>query len=99
MKKAQPLLNKRIFWDVDFASINYNKDDRFVIERVFDRGDVDDIRQVRRYYGDKIIKEEIKKAKWIDPETLQFLSAIYNIPLKQFRCYTEKQLRNQLSIY
>jgi len=46
--KSKPVFNKRIFWDVDFESIDYDAKANFVIERVFERGDVDDIRQCRR---------------------------------------------------
>ena len=99
MKKAMPLLNKRIFWDVDFTSINYDKDDRFVIERVFDRGDVEDIRQVRRYYGDKKIKEVLTTAKYLFDETINFCSAIFDIPKDKFRCYILRQLRPAHSPY
>ena len=53
MQKTKPILAKRIFWDVNFDAIDYDEKWKFVIERVFDRGDIDDIRQVRRYYGDE----------------------------------------------
>jgi hypothetical protein len=49
--KLKPVLNKRIFWDVVFENIDYDNKANFVIERVFERGDVDDIRNCRRYYG------------------------------------------------
>ena len=39
----------RIFWDVDFAKLDFDAKANFVIERVFERGDVDDIRACRRY--------------------------------------------------
>ena len=43
-----PVFNKRIFWDTHFGNIDYNAKALFVIERVFERGDVEDIRQCRR---------------------------------------------------
>ena len=52
MSSAQkPIFNKRIFWDVAFESLDYDVKASFVIERVFERGDVEDIRNCRRYYG------------------------------------------------
>jgi hypothetical protein len=95
----KPVFDKKLFWDVGFDQSDLKKYPQQIIVRVFERGTIDDVKKLKNYYGDKKIKEEIKKAKWIEPETLQFLAAIYNIPLKKFRCYTEKQLRNQLSIY
>lgn len=49
----KPEFDKRIFWDVDFENLDYNARYRFVIERVFDKDGVPDIRNCRRYYGDK----------------------------------------------
>ncbi len=51
--KKKPIFEKRIFWDVNFELIDYEAKANFVIERVFERGDVEDIRQCRRYYGDE----------------------------------------------
>ncbi|HSK12358.1 MAG TPA: hypothetical protein VK907_04035 [Phnomibacter sp.] len=46
-EKAKPVFHKRIFWDVDFDKIDYDLRANFVIERGFERGDVDDIRNCR----------------------------------------------------
>lgn len=61
--KAKPIFNKRIFWDVVFENIDYDAKANFVIERVFERGDVDDIRNCRRYYGDEKSNHCIIKCK------------------------------------
>ncbi len=45
--KPRPVFDRRIFWDVDFDRLDYDAKWRFVIERVFERGDVEDIRQCR----------------------------------------------------
>lgn len=49
-QKKKPVYQKRIFWDVNFEQLDYDAKANFVIERVFERGDVEDIRQWRRYY-------------------------------------------------
>lgn len=51
----KPVLNRRIFWDVNFEALDYDAKASFVIERVFERGGAEDIRQCRRYYGDEKI--------------------------------------------
>jgi hypothetical protein len=42
--KQKPVFNKRIFWDVNFEQIDYDAKANFVVDRVFERGDVEDIR-------------------------------------------------------
>ena len=91
MEQPKPILQKKIFWDVDFEKIDYREKYRFVIERVFERGDVDDIRQTRRYYGDQKIIETLKAAKYLSDIKLYLAAAIYQLEPSEFRCYTENQ--------
>ncbi len=96
---TKPVFDKRIFWDVVFDNIDYDAKANFVIERVFERGDVDDIRTCRRYYGDEKIAAVLLNAKFL-PETRMYLaSALINRPLKDFRCYTLRQLNPTLFPY
>ena len=48
----KPVFERRIFWDVDYDKLDIDAKADFVIARVFERGDIDDIRLCRRYYGD-----------------------------------------------
>lgn len=91
MKKQKPIFNRRIFWDVDFDAIDYDKSARFVIERVFERGDVEDIRQCRRYYGDEKIAEILLTAKYLPERRLHLAAAVIDKPITEFRCYTLRQ--------
>lgn len=97
--KNKPVFQKRIFWDVDFEKIDYDTKANFVIERVFERGDVDDIRQCRRYYGDEKVSEALLKAKYLPLHTLYFASAIVDQPIENFRCYTLRQSNPELFPY
>jgi hypothetical protein len=98
-ERAQPVFDKRIFWDVDFSCLDYDAKASFVIERVFERGDVEDIRQCRRYYGDEKIAEVLVRAKWLPFERIYLASAVINRPVTDFRCYTLRQLNPELYPY
>ena len=80
--KLKPVFNKRIFWDVVFENIDYDKKANFVIERVFERGDVDDIRNCRRYYGDEKITDALLNAKFLPEHTMYFATEVINNPSK-----------------
>ena len=88
--KAKPIFNKRIFWDVVFENIDYHAKANFVIERVFERGDVDDIRNCRRYYGDDKVKEALLNAKFLPEATMYLASAV--VQLSRFCMGTENPL-------
>ena len=90
--KLKPIFEKRIFWDVNFEQIDYDAKANFVIERVFSRGDVEDIRQCRRYYGDEKVTSVLLNAKYLPLHTIHLASAVIDRPLNEFRCYKLRQL-------
>jgi len=98
-EKHKPVFNRRIFWDVNFDTLDYDNRARFVIERVFERGDVEDIRQCRRYYGDESIKEILLTAKYLPERRLHLASAVIDKPINDFRCYILKQSTPSLYPY
>lgn len=98
-EKPKPILAKRIFWDVNFEQIDYDAKANFVIERVFERGDVEDIRQCRRYYGDEKVTEALLKAKYLPEHRIHLASAVINKPLEEFRCYMLRRLNPELFPY
>lgn len=97
--KVKPVFNKRIFWDVTFDKINYDAKANFVIERVFERGDVEDIRNCRRYYGDEKVREALLNAKFLPEITMYLASAVIDRPITDFRCYISRQLNPTLFPY
>jgi hypothetical protein len=97
--KEKPIFHKRIFWDVDFENIDYDAKAAFVIERVFERGDVPDIRNCRRYYGDDKVREVLLNTKFLSLTFLYLSSAVIDRPIQEFRCYTLRQLNPELFPY
>jgi hypothetical protein len=90
--KPKPVFNRRIFWDVNFDTLDYDDKASFIIERVFERGDVEDIRQCRWYYGDAILATTITNARWISLATICLASALFNNQLTDYKCYNTAQL-------
>lgn len=97
--KTKPIFNKRIFWDVVFENIDYDAKANFVIERVFERGDVEDIRNCRRYYGDEKVTTALLNAKFLPEHTMYLASAVIDKPVNEFRCYALRPLNPTLFPY
>lgn len=98
-KKEKPVFDKRIFWDVDFEKLHYDTKANFIIERVFERGDVQDIRNCRRYYGQEKIKKALLNAKFLPETTMYLASAVIDKSVTEFRCYKLRQLNPTLFPY
>ncbi len=99
MSLAKPIFDKRIFWDVNPEKIDYDTKANWVIERVFERGDVADIRQCRRYYGDEKVAEALTMAKWLSLRTVYFAAAILDNKPEDYRCFTTAQSTPEHWIY
>ena len=59
----QPDLTKfrsTIFWDTKIENIDFAAHSRYVINRVFERGNEEEIQEVIRFYGIETIKNEIR---------------------------------------
>ncbi|MBY5951235.1 hypothetical protein KUV23_09645 [Algoriphagus marincola] len=95
-EKVKPVFDKRIFWDVNFENLDYDKKYKFVIERVFERGDVPDIRNCRRYYGDDLIREVLLNAKFLPAMRIYLAAAVIDRPIEEFRSYKLRQSNPEL---
>ena len=64
--QATPDLNvikKHLFWDVRFENLDFDKRKRFIIERVFERGNEAEILEIIRFYGREECVKTIAGAK------------------------------------
>lgn len=57
------LLSKSLFWDTDIKSIDWQRQSNAVIQRVLERGNEDEKKEITRFYGNKKIKEALKESK------------------------------------
>jgi len=98
-KKIIPNFDKRIFWDVNYEQLDYNLYADFIIQRIFERGDIPELQNCIKYYGIKKVTESLLNAKFLPLKTLYFASAIIEKPINEFRCYTLRQLNPTLYPY
>ena len=92
-------LPKILFWDSNIANVDYEQHARSIIERVITRGSLADWKMIKDYYGLNRIEEEILQMRTLDAITLNFFSQFFDKPKKQFRCYTQDALIQQLWDY
>ena len=83
--------SEHLFWDVDKTKLDFEKNKRYIIGRIFLRGDIPDIKTIIQFYGLNTIKQEIVKAGFLDKKTLKWVSNFLNIPKIKFQCYKKIQ--------
>ena len=84
-------LSRRLFWDVDPETIDERAHCRYVIQRVLERGTLEDIRSTIAHYTMPVMIAEAQKIRSLDPVTLAFAACLGNVREETFRCCTSKR--------
>lgn len=84
-------ISKLPFWDVDFASLDMERDCLFILEKVFNYGLWADYRATFSLYGQARIRQEIVQASYLKKDVLSFLCLILNLKTGDFKCFTKTQ--------
>ena len=88
-------LSNHLFWDVDIDTLDLKKHKSFIMERVFNYGQLKDFKLIFKLYESRDIQKEIIHLKNLSSKSLHFLSFYFSIPKEQFKCYILKQLKDQ----
>lgn len=81
-----PVRIKRLFWDVDRDSIDIEKHKFYIIKRIIEYGDLEDVSWMKNTYSEDEIAEVIKKSKGLSRKTAYFWAYYLNIPLEEIEC-------------
>ena len=84
-------LSQRLFWDVDSKTIDDREHCRYVIQRVLERGSIEDIKATIAHYTMPIMIAEAQQIRSLDPVTLAFAACLGNVKEDTFRCYSSKR--------
>ena len=85
-------LRPGLFWEFNIQSIDLQQHKASVIERIVTRGRWEEFLEMLRFYGQDTVKQVVLNARWLDKRTLAFCSAVFDMPVTEFRCYKLAQL-------
>lgn len=63
------IIRKILFWDTDFQKLDWQKNEKAVIKRVFERGNDEEKKEITRFYGKKRVEQVLSSASTL-PMTL-----------------------------
>lgn len=58
------IIRKILFWDTDFDKIDWSKNKKAIIKRIFERGNDKEICEIMSFYGIDTIKKELKNVNY-----------------------------------
>ena len=85
-------LRPALFWDVNIEEVDLVKHRSSVIERITNRGRLDEFRAMVKFYGRETVKNVLINVRYLDKRTLSYCSLIFDVPITEFRCYKLAQL-------
>ena len=88
-------LNKSLFWDT--KKINIKENESFVIDRILNYGDIEDLRWAIDFYGEEKIKNNIKNSRSLDAKSLNFWINFFKI--KKTQCIRNQSIKKQSAFW
>ena len=87
-KPAKPYDNNTlVFGENNISNLEFKNEASYIIESVFQKGDVEDVRMCRRFYGDEAIANVLTKASWPTPRNIAFFVALFKNQPEDYVAY------------
>jgi hypothetical protein len=71
-KKRPHIINQALLWEYDLETFNYDKSYKIVIERVLERGNLEEWREMVKLYTKEQILETIEWSAQLDKRDKEF---------------------------
>jgi hypothetical protein len=81
-----PDRTKRLFWDVDQEKIDIRDHRSYIIRRIMDYGNVDDVNWMMKIYTSDEMIQVVKKRRGLSRKSAYFWSTYFNIPKEEIEC-------------
>jgi hypothetical protein len=84
-----PRTLRALFWDYDFAALNWEEDRDLIIGRVLTSGSWDAVTWLRSRVGDRALREWIERhqGRGLSPQQLRFWELILSLPHRQVNAW------------
>jgi hypothetical protein len=85
--KDNMLLPGYAFWDVKRENLDFSKDKPFIISRMFERGNLEDVLSLVAFYGIDEARNILKSNKYLNRQGLFLAHSLLGLPLQDFKAY------------
>lgn len=94
-----PKFLKKYFWDVDFETINLQKESYFIIERILEEGDKKAIKWMLQTFSKDLIQAVLQKSRRLSKKSANFWAVIFNIPKNKILCLKKSFQKKQKIVW
>ncbi len=84
-------INPALLWEYDLSTFDFQALRPIVVQRVVERGWLNDWHAILNIYGIEGVKEAIKTLPYLNEKDMHFVSLVFNIPINEMKCFEKKQ--------
>lgn len=84
------IVRDSLLWEYDLERFNWQRMRNIVVQRVVERGRIDDFYAVLNLYGLSGVKEAIKQIPYLHPKDVSFVCAVFKLKKEDLKCYSKK---------
>lgn len=88
-------IRESLLWEYDLSRFDWQAMRDVVVQRVVERGRVDDFYAMLNMYGVEGVRESIKEIPVMNAKDMSFVCSVFDIEKKELKCYSRKQSRPQ----
>lgn len=94
-KHPEATVRHTLLWEYDLEQFDWQNMRTVVVQRVIERGRMQDFYAVLNLYGLKGVREAIKNIPYLNLKDQSFVCAVFGIKKEELACYNKTQLANQ----
>ncbi len=79
--------SSHLFWDVDLASIDLEKNRKWLVKRVLEKGELPDWKLLKQTYDREELREAVMTMRSLERRALSFACAVLEIDQTKTRCF------------
>lgn len=89
-------ISPSLLWEYDLSSFDWERSRRLVVQRVIERGRLEDfVGAINRYGGIEAFRETIKEVPHLSDKDIAFVCTYFNLNKDELLCYRRKQSRER----
>jgi hypothetical protein len=92
---SEAQVRKSLLWEYDLKKFDWSAMRDIVVQRVVERGRMDDFYAVLNLYGEEGVKESIRKIPCMSQKDIAFVCAVFNLKKEELKCCSKAQSKVQ----
>ena len=88
-------IRESLLWEYDLSRFDWQAMRLIVVQRVVERGRMEDFYALLNMYGIEGVRESIKEKPVMSPKDMSFVCSVFDIKKEELKCYLRRQSHPQ----